>query len=210
MICAYDEIYLERARDVLAVMFDYAVNSLKIEGDKYYKMFAGSSVCRQFECGNPSYVAGASGIELAHTVLDEIGLDKNICKYQSVQRSPEYWAGWAIGYYQWEEDEGFAQIGQLLSFADIVRMYQKYHELDIRHFCDHLNKIKAEKQLETKLKTIRRLAGYSQSMLARRSGVPLRTIQQYEQRQKNINKAQAEAVLSLARALGCQSRDLME
>ena len=34
MICAYNELYLERARDVLAVMFDYVVNSLKIEGDR--------------------------------------------------------------------------------------------------------------------------------------------------------------------------------
>ncbi len=210
MICAYDEIYLERARDVLAVMFDYVVNYLNIEGDSYYQMFAGSSVCRQFECGNPSYVAGLSGIELTHTVLGEVGLRKEVKDYQSFQRSPEYWAGWALGYYQWQEDERFAVIGQLISFQELVMMYQKYHELDIRHFCDHLNKIKAEKQLETKMKTIRRLAGYSQSMLALRSGVPLRTIQQYEQRQKNINKAQAEAILSLAKTLGCQSRDLME
>ena len=40
MICAYNELYLERARDVLAVMFDYVVNSLKIEGDQYLQMFA--------------------------------------------------------------------------------------------------------------------------------------------------------------------------
>lgn len=210
MICAYNELYLERARYVLAVMFDYAVNFLKIEGDNYYQMFAGSFACRQFECGNPSYVAGMSGIELAHTVLGEVGMEKEIKEYQSLQRSPEYWAGWAIGYYQWEEDERFAFISQLLAFEDIVRMYKKYHELDIRQFCDRLNRMKEEKQLETKLKTIRRLAGYSQSMLALKSGVPLRTIQQYEQRQKNINKAQAEAVLSLARTLGCKSKDLME
>ena len=42
------------------------------------------------------------------------------------------------------------------------------------------------------------------------SGIPLRTIQQYEQRQKNINKAQAEYLVALARVLCCEVEDLME
>lgn len=42
------------------------------------------------------------------------------------------------------------------------------------------------------------------------SGVPLRTIQQYEQRQKNINKAQVEYLLMLAQALCCRIEDLVE
>lgn len=210
MICAYNELYLERARDVLAVMFDYVVNSLKIEGDQYLQMFAGSSAGRQFEQGNPSYIAGMSGVELTHTVLDEIGVNRTISEYHCFQRSPEYWAGWAIAYYQWEQGERFATLAQVISFTDIVLMYRKYHELDIRHFCVRMNQLKEERRKDTNLKRIRRLAGYTQNLLALQSGVPLRTIQQYEQRQKNINKAQAEAVLSLAQVLGCKSRDLME
>ena len=40
--------------------------------------------------------------------------------------------------------------------------------------------------------------------------VPVRTIQQYEQRQKNINKAQAEYLVVLAKVLCCEAGDLME
>ena len=38
----------------------------------------------------------------------------------------------------------------------------------------------------------------------------MRTIQQYEQRQKNINKAQAEYLVMLAQVLYCQVTDLLE
>ena len=40
--------------------------------------------------------------------------------------------------------------------------------------------------------------------------MPVRTIQQYEQRQKNINKAQAEYLIMLSDVLCCEVIDLME
>jgi hypothetical protein len=42
------------------------------------------------------------------------------------------------------------------------------------------------------------------------SGVGLRSIQMYEQRKKNINRAEAESVLRLSRALGCEMEDILE
>lgn len=210
MICAYNEIYLKNARDVLAVMFDYAVNVLAIDGNEFSQMFAGSESARQFSYGNPSYVAGLSGVELAHRVLEDIGLNVPFRSYQCYNRTPEYWAGWAIAYYQWKNNLRFSQLLSVASFEEIVRMYRKYHEMDILHFCDELDLRRKAKAEETNLKRLRRLAGYTQNLLALQSGVPLRTIQQYEQRQKNINNAQAETVLNLARVLGCASRDLLE
>ena len=76
MNCAYNDIYLERARDILAVMFDYAINTLGFNNNEYFQIFSGSEAARQFECGNPSYVSGISGLELTHVVLDEVGLTK--------------------------------------------------------------------------------------------------------------------------------------
>lgn len=63
---------------------------------------------------------------------------------------------------------------------------------------------------ETNLKLLRKKAGLSQRKLADLSSVPVRTIQQYEQRQKNINKAQAEYLVMLAKVLCCEVEDLME
>ena len=47
-------------------------------------------------------------------------------------------------------------------------------------------------------------------MLAEKADVPLRTIQQYEQKQKNINHARADYVIRLAKALYCRPEDLLE
>mgnify|MGYP000335037728 CR=1 FL=1 len=73
-----------------------------------------------------------------------------------------------------------------------------------------MNELYREAKPETNLKAMRTLAGLSQSELAVQADVPVRTIQQYEQRQKDINKAQAETLLRLARALNCKVEDLME
>ena len=54
---------------------------------------------------------------------------------------------------------------------------------------------------ETNLKRLRQYAGLSQSELAELSKVPLRQIQLFEQRQRNINHTTAVTVLMLARAL---------
>ena len=63
---------------------------------------------------------------------------------------------------------------------------------------------------ETNLKRIRTAKGYSQKQLAELSGVSLRSIQMYEQRQKDINKAQSDSLFRLAKALGCTMEDLLE
>ena len=51
---------------------------------------------------------------------------------------------------------------------------------------------------------------FFQSELAKESGVPLRSIQMYEQRNNNIDKAQAQTVYKLSRVLGCNIEDLLE
>ena len=63
---------------------------------------------------------------------------------------------------------------------------------------------------DTNLKRIRTIYGCSQKKLAEMSGVSLRSIQMYEQRNKDINKAQSESLYRLAKALGCKMEDLLE
>lgn len=46
--------------------------------------------------------------------------------------------------------------------------------------------------------------------LADLSEVPIRTIQQYEQQQKNINNAQARYLVMLAQTLCCDASDLLD
>jgi transcriptional regulator with XRE-family HTH domain len=50
----------------------------------------------------------------------------------------------------------------------------------------------------------------TQKELANASNIPLRTLQQYEQRQKDINKAQGIYLYQLSKVLYCDIEDLME
>lgn len=73
-----------------------------------------------------------------------------------------------------------------------------------------MNSMKTNIFSETNLKRIRLIYGCSQRELAEISGVSLRSIQMYEQRQKDINKAQSDAIYRLAKVLGCTMEDLLE
>lgn len=211
MICAYDKVYLEKARTALGRMLDFAVYELQYTLTEFFALFLSSGVAKRFERGDFTLLAGKSGVELAYEVLDKSGItyERIPVKY-TANRSEEYWTGWAIAYYQWETALSFEEMVNCVSIAEICVMYSPYHEMNIQHFVDRMNAYYRAAQKITKLKQMRQRAGFSQSELAELSGVPLRTIQQYEQRQKNINKAQVEYLLMLAQALCCRVEDLVE
>lgn len=59
------------------------------------------------------------------------------------------------------------------------------------------------------LKRYRRKAGMTQPQLADVVGISHRTLQDYEQGQKPLEKAAAITVLRMAKALGCTVEDLI-
>lgn len=89
-------------------------------------------------------------------------------------------------------------------------MYYTLHEADVTKFVDIMDSLMKEYFSETNLKRIRTAYGLTQAELAKRSGVSLRSIQMYEQRNKNINRASAETMYRLAKVLGCTMEDLIE
>ena len=89
-------------------------------------------------------------------------------------------------------------------------MYYTLHEADITKFVDIADERIREFFTETNLKRIRISYGCTQAELADRSGVSLRSIQMYEQRRKDINKASVETVYRIAKVLGCSVEDLLE
>jgi transcriptional regulator with XRE-family HTH domain len=92
----------------------------------------------------------------------------------------------------------------------IEKLYSTLHEASEEKFVDTVNAIIRNKDLPTRLQTQRKISGYSQRELAQKVGVNLRTLQQYEIRAKDINKAAAVTLLALAKSLGCQIEDLLE
>ena len=89
-------------------------------------------------------------------------------------------------------------------------MYYSLHEADITKFVDIVDSRMKEYFSEINLKRVRTAYGLTQAELSKRSGVSLRSIQMYEQRNKNINKASADTIYRLAKVLGCTMEDLIE
>ncbi|EET59844.1 DNA-binding helix-turn-helix protein [Marvinbryantia formatexigens DSM 14469] len=211
MTRAYQEIYLSKAQAVMGDAFDYAVNTCAIPGTDFVKLFIASSVSKRMENGEPAYLAGKSGIEIVREIVAETrGQELQIEPQEHFGRSKEYWIGWAVAYYQWYSGRKYCDIFKVLSFEDLQKMYYTLHEADITKFVDIVDSKIKEYFSETNLKRIRTAYGFTQAELAERSGVSLRSIQMYEQRNKNINKASADSMYSLARALGCTMEDLIE
>jgi len=60
------------------------------------------------------------------------------------------------------------------------------------------------------LKHYRKKAGLTQAQLAEKVGISHRTLQDYEQGQKPLEKAAAITVLNMARILDCTVEDLID
>ncbi|MDY3909373.1 MAG: helix-turn-helix transcriptional regulator [Eubacterium sp.] len=211
MIHAYNEFYLNDAKQNLAVFFDYAINDCGVDADLFARIFVQSGYADKFERGNPAIIAGMSGVELAKKVLLYVYPNWNFPDRTFLEEcSPVYWAGWALAEYQWVTCKRFKNIFSRITFSEVISMYHVYHEMDITHFVEDMNKKYNATEQETRLKTIRENRGVSQTELAKLSGVSLRSIQMYEQKVNDIDKAQARTVYKLSRVLGCTVEDLLE
>lgn len=212
MIYAYDKIYLSRAQKIMGNMIDLAVNEYKIKITEFYNRFLNNRVSEDFSKGDTSTLAGKTGKELFAEIMD---LKEEDYRQLSdvklpINRSPEYWAGWVLAYYQWSRGVSFRVINDEIPIEIILDMYNPFHEMDITQAVDELNRIRQQKRIESYLKYFRKKMGYTQAELANATGIPLRTIQQYEQKRKNINKASADSILILSNILKCNPIDLME
>lgn len=84
-----------------------------------------------------------------------------------------------------------------MSYKDMERVYMPGIEL-------------VREDFDTALEFRRQTKRFTQKTLAEKSGVNIRMIQYYEQRYKDINKAQAITLYKIAHALGCKIEDLLE
>lgn len=61
-----------------------------------------------------------------------------------------------------------------------------------------------------KLKEMRQAAGLSQSQLAEKTGINVRTLQHYEQGSKVFDHARIDTILKVCLALNCKLKDIVE
>lgn len=211
MTHAYAEEYLSDAMENLGEAFDYAVNSCKVTLDVFMELFIAGGYADRFRKGNPKIVSGISGTELVMEVITTSGktMDFPDAKIE-YDCSPEYWCGWILAYYQWYTSRSFRDIHDNISMQEILKLYSTHHEASEEKFVDTVNKIIERRNNATRVQCQRKKCGYSQRELAEKSGVNIRTLQQYELGTKSINKASVQTVLALANVLGCGPEDLLE
>ena len=210
-IRAYAESYLRFSQNILGHAVDFTVLSLNLKPDTFGNAFAVSSASKQFAGGNPRYIAGMNGCELARQVLTETHTsftDAEDAMY--LDKSPEYWSGWALAFCQWYTSRSFMEILTSFPLSRIISMYPVYHEMDISHLAEHLDTQIRKSAPGTRLKRARLNCGLSQSELAKDADVALRQIQLFEQRQRDINNAAAITLLRLSKSLHCRMEDLLE
>ena len=235
MIRAYDEMLINTACDILGRMLDFAEHSMHIDPASMMKLFIASGAASEFERGDIRMITGVSGVELAYEVLDRSGIDyERRSQRHTAALSGEYWCAYAIARLQWKLGISFEEITSVLDVTELPQIYRerktslleklpwdasedektqalKQLELDYIESTEKLFKQDSESSgRDSRLKQTRIKNGLSQSQLAKASGIPLRTIQQYEQRQKNINKARAEYLIMLSSALKCEPALLLE
>ena len=207
---SYDDKYLDNVATNLGTIFEYAV-SYGYAPNVFWNIFASSEVAKQIEKGNPRFLVGYSAIDLLDKVVNGDVPNGNLFTPAPLfGRSRFYWAGWALAQYQNYKTVSFFDINKAFPIERVLQLYDTLHEADITKFFDVANDYIEKSRKDTNLKRIRTAAGLSQKQLSEISEVSIRNIQMYEQRHNDINKAQADILYRLSKALGCTMEDLFE
>lgn len=206
---AYSQLYLSKSSRAIGNMLHDAVIEFGMNGEDFLKRFIQSNVAEEIESGNPKYIAGKSGLELFLEVMEKTtGITYDAKLIESYERSPVYWVGWMLTHYQWYSSHTFKSIIDTVPYNELLGLYGTLHEADIEKSYEVLDTHLGRN--ESKLKTTRKHCGLTQEDLANESRVSLNTIRAYERKSKDINKAQSDIVLRLARALKCNMTDLLD
>ncbi|MCF6412164.1 helix-turn-helix transcriptional regulator [Collinsella tanakaei] len=197
----------------LGGFFDYAINDYGAEAAEIADIFMASPQARQFERGAPWVVSGCSGVELFWDVSCSLGYaepDEMAEPSFRVDRTPEYWAGWVLAYVQWRLVQPFRLLFAVLPFEELVSLYHPWHEASEQRVAALVVERWRKRFPRTNLARLRGACGLTQQKLAELSGVGLRSIQMYEQRNKDINHARGQVLQRLARTLHCRMESLLE
>ncbi len=208
---AYNEIYLDDAMKNLGEAVDFAVNSCNLSIEEFFNLFIATGMANHFGKGSPKVISGLSGTELMYEIVDKSGMSITLePARREYEYSSSYWCGWIIAYYQWKTGKSFKEIFGNMTADELERLYTVFHEASEERVADAIDAIIRKNSVGSKLQKLRKNCNYSQRELAEKAGINLRTLQQYEIKAKDINKASSGSLLALARVLGCEIEDLME
>lgn len=203
---SYDESYLPHAMNLMSSMLECAVDYFHQDADRFFHLFLLSPLCGQFESGDPALLQDHTGLELCCMVLGKLDPPSYVPSIE--EHTPLSWAARSLTYCQWYMNRTFCEIVLCAPLSDILSWYSDLHDKSTEEF---IHDVAARlRKRPTNLELFRRREGLSQRQLSVRTGVSLRSIQLYEQRQNDLYKAQYNTLSALAKIFHCTSDDLMD
>lgn len=136
----YDEMYLASVQNNLGFFFQIALRSLGLSAKEIQDAFLASDVPTQIEMGNPDYLCGKSGYELALIAFPDKLTDKILKAAIDEPFYPEaeYWSGMVIAFCQWKLNKSFSTILAHYPLERILSDFHLMHEADITKMADQV------------------------------------------------------------------------
>lgn len=137
MTYPYSKNYLADAQKNLGFFFEFALCNLQLLPEFVQQAFLNSEVPNQIEIGNPNFLCGKSGIELAEIAFANEHLKNYFDKTQFYASqdffypAAEYWCGFVLAYCQWKNNLPFKKILDKFPLSKILDSYHLFHEADI-------------------------------------------------------------------------------
>lgn len=181
--------------------------------DRFLQMFIISGYAARFENSDPCITEGMSGIELHHRVMEECGLSRADWPFPDIMEgdTPAFRTGCLLAGYQKDRGLPFSDIISHMPFSRLMALYEELEGMENKEIYAVFDRKIAERQpCACRLQDRRKRLGLSQKELAAISGVNIRTLQQYETGAKDINRAAADKVASLSKALFCRVTQILE
>ncbi len=192
------------------ICMSFACKYLGFNANEFFKLFASSKIAKEYANGNPKYIFGMSGVELAYEILIDLGFDpENVIEYE-LEKDINFWAGRIVAYLQYMHNYSFRYLAEIINLNLLLDHFEELSNQTLSSIDEYIFKNLVVFESKSRLQSRRKLVELSQTELAEKANINVRTLQQYEIKSKNINNASITNVIKLADALGCMIEDILE
>lgn len=131
MALSYEHLYLSDVQKNLGFLFQFCLVDLGKSPDEVQADFLASEIPQQIEFGNPNFLSGKSGYELALLLYPHVDDQIQAALLAPYYPQAEYWSGFVLAYSQWKLQVPFSTILQNYPLERILQNYPLLHEADI-------------------------------------------------------------------------------
>lgn len=182
-----------RYTDYMGRIISLAVSAkfhLELITDKLAK----SDFVNEMELGENSIIYNMSPYEIFRNLFCADYVSDN----SSMNYNDAYWCGYIYSNIFFECKKPFQYIALKLPLERLLNMYPVYHEMDISQV---YNDFKEAESSETIMRLLLKKHGMSAAELSRKSGVPLRTIARFKEKDEYLYKGTFNNIHSIASVL---------